>query len=323
MFNSFSLCQVDGGLVETNVGKRDIAEVFPLNPEKQEKDGVPDNTMMDFLHEPNLLHNLSVRYSRDEIYTFTAYILIAINPYKTINIYDEETMKRYHKKVLLLFLVFFASLFLRCCFYVHANAIIFRICCQVLILSLFLFFFLFFFCNKGAALAPHVFAVAERAYRQMIHAGRYQSQSIICSGDSGSGKTESAKYLLRYLTTIADGGKGNHSAEKEEQSVETRILEANPIMEAFGNAKTLRNNNSSRFGKFVKVHFSKESKAKGAELASYTSYVVGADITTYLLEKPRLTLQPKGERNFHIFYQVFILHLILSFFLFIILFSWL
>jgi myosin heavy subunit len=229
--------------------------------------------MMDYLHEPNLLHNLSVRYNRDEIYTFTAYILIAINPYKSLNIYDEETMWKYHKKVgsdcsapCWMFLLFLASNF---------------------------------FHFQGSSLPPHVFAVAERAYRQMIHAGRYHSQSIVCSGDSGSGKTESAKYVLRYLTTIASGGK------KEQSVLEKRILEANPIMEAFGNAKTLRNNNSSRFGKFVRVHFSKEVKGEGAELRTYKSYVVGADITTYLLEKPRLTLQPQGERNFHIFYQVF------------------
>src|SRR5437868_5693687 len=97
------------------------------------------------------------------------------------------------------------------------------------------------------ALPPHVFAIAERAYRHMLSASR--SQSIICSGDSGAGKTETAKYLLRYLTTIAGSGQGEQSA------LEKRIIEANPIMEAFGNAKTLRNDNSSRFGKFVRVHF--------------------------------------------------------------------
>ena len=134
------------------------------------------------------------------------------------------------------------------------------------------------------ALPPHVFAIAERAYRHMLSS--FRSQSIVCSGDSGAGKTETAKYLLRYLTTIAGSGNGEQSA------LEKRIIEANPIMEAFGNAKTLRNNNSSRFGKFVRVHFGNDYR------------VVGADITTYLLEKPRLTLQPRGERNFHIFYQV-------------------
>ena len=135
------------------------------------------------------------------------------------------------------------------------------------------------------SLPPHVFAIAERAFRHMR--GGKRSQSIICSGDSGAGKTETCKYLLRYMTTVA----GSHG-ESGSDVLEKRIIEANPIIEAFGNAKTLRNNNSSRFGKFVRVHFSEDNK------------VVGADITTYLLEKSRLVVQSKKERNFHVFYQV-------------------
>ena len=150
------------------------------------------------------------------------------------------------------------------------------------------------------SLPPHVYAIGERAYRHMVN-GR-KSQCVVCSGDSGAGKTETAKHLLRYLTTIASsGGRGEGEGEGEgeagkreegESVLEKRIIEANPIMEAFGNAKTLRNHNSSRFGKFVRVHFGS------------TSRVIGADITTYLLEKSRVTLQPNKERNFHIFYQV-------------------
>ena len=163
---------------------------------------------------------------------------------------------------------------------------------------------------------PHVYAIAERAFRHM-RGGRW-SQSIICSGDSGAGKTETCKYVLRYLTTMAGKclpGKGIGEMRKLEQL----IIEANPIMEAFGNAKTGRNNNSSRFGKFIRVHFGEEEEEEEEEEIDPETgikvkkekldiapnlIVVGADITTYLLEKSRLITQPQQERNFHVFYQL-------------------
>ncbi|VBB27468.1 unnamed protein product [Acanthocheilonema viteae] len=130
-------------------------------------------------------------------------------------------------------------------------------------------------------LPPHIFAIADSAYRDMKRTKN--SQSIIVSGESGAGKTESQKYILRYLCESWNSVAG---------PIEQRLLETNPILEAFGNAKTLRNNNSSRFGKFVEIHFNSKSS------------VGGGFISHYLLEKSRICHQLEGERNYHIFYQL-------------------
>lgn len=129
------------------------------------------------------------------------------------------------------------------------------------------------------AVPPHVFAVADKSFRDMK--ALKKSQSIIVSGESGAGKTESTKYLLRYLCELWGTTAG---------PIEQRILDANPVMEAFGNAKTTRNNNSSRFGKFMEVHFDSRYQ------------VVGGFISHYLLEKSRICLQSENERNYHVFY---------------------
>ncbi|XP_075467388.1 unconventional myosin-Vb-like isoform X2 [Ascaphus truei] len=131
-------------------------------------------------------------------------------------------------------------------------------------------------------LDPHIFAVAEEAYMQM---GRdSQNQSIIISGESGAGKTVSAKYVMRYFAMVG-GACGN-------STVEERVLASNPIMEAIGNAQTIRNDNSSRFGKYVEIGFSPNYR------------IIGASMKTYLLEKTRVTFQAMSERNYHIFYQL-------------------
>ncbi|XP_076028705.1 myosin heavy chain 95F jaguar isoform X2 [Oratosquilla oratoria] len=128
---------------------------------------------------------------------------------------------------------------------------------------------------------PHVFAIADKAFRDMKVLK--QSQSIIVSGESGAGKTESTKYILRYLCSSWGSKAG---------PLEQKILDANPVLEAFGNAKTTRNNNSSRFGKFIEIHFNERNS------------VVGGFISHYLLEKSRIALQGANERNYHIFYQL-------------------
>ncbi|XP_054163685.1 unconventional myosin-VI-like isoform X2 [Oppia nitens] len=130
-------------------------------------------------------------------------------------------------------------------------------------------------------MSPHVFAIADKAFRDMR--ATKQSQSIVVSGESGAGKTESTKYVLRYLC---------ESWGSQSGQIEQLILDANPVLEAFGNAKTMRNNNSSRFGKFIEIHFN----------AKHT--VVGGYISHYLLEKSRICGQSVSERNYHIFYQL-------------------
>ncbi|KAL5538472.1 hypothetical protein UlMin_045759 [Ulmus minor] len=140
---------------------------------------------------------------------------------------------------------------------------------------------------KGAAfgeLSPHPFAVADAAYRLMINEGI--SQSILVSGESGAGKTESTKLLMRYLAYM--GGR----AVSEGRTVEQQVLESNPVLEAFGNAKTVRNNNSSRFGKFVEIQFDQ------------TGRISGAAIRTYLLERSRVCQVSDPERNYHCFYML-------------------
>ncbi|KAG0453292.1 hypothetical protein HPP92_025956 [Vanilla planifolia] len=140
---------------------------------------------------------------------------------------------------------------------------------------------------KGATfgeLSPHVFAVADAAYRLMINEG--VSQSILVSGESGAGKTESTKMLMRYLAYM--GGR----VAAEGRTVEQKVLESNPVLEAFGNAKTVRNNNSSRFGKFVEIQFDQRGK------------ISGAAIRTYLLERSRVCQVSDPERNYHCFYML-------------------
>ncbi|XP_012941999.2 unconventional myosin-VI [Aplysia californica] len=192
-----------------------------------------DNCALMYLNEATLLHNIKIRYMKNQIYTYTANILIAINPYYEIpDLYASSTIKKYQGKSL-------------------------------------------------GTLPPHCYAIADKAYRDMKVTKL--SQSIIVSGESGAGKTESTKHILKYLTESW----GTHAGP-----IEQRILESNPLLEAFGNAKTVRNNNSSRFGKFVEIHFDSKNS------------VCGGFISHYLLEKSRICTQAPQERNYHIFYRL-------------------
>ncbi|KAL8259044.1 hypothetical protein R6Q59_026997 [Mikania micrantha] len=214
--------------IRTVDGKKVVTKLSKVYPKEMDypDGGVDDMTKLSYLHEPGVLHNLSVRYQRDKIYTYTGNILIAVNPFQSLpHLYDAHMMEKY----------------------------------------------------KGAqfgTLSPHVFAIAEIAF----------SNSILVSGESGAGKTETTKMLMRYLAYVG-GHKGT-----EGRTVEQQVLESNPVLEAFGNAKTVRNNNSSRFGKFVELQFDKHGR------------ISGAAIRTYLLERSRVCQISDPERNYHCFY---------------------
>ncbi|KAL0276825.1 UNVERIFIED_CONTAM: hypothetical protein PYX00_004309 [Menopon gallinae] len=196
--------------------------------------GENDLTALSYLHEPAVLHNLKYRFCNlSTIYTYCGIVLVAINPYDELHIYDSDTIWTYRGK------------------------------------------------SQGD-LDPHIFAVAEEAYAKLEREGR--DQSIIVSGESGAGKTVSAKYAMRYFATV--GG------SSQDTQVDKKVLSSSPIMEAIGNAKTTRNDNSSRFGKFIEIKFNKNF------------HIIGASMRTYLLEKSRVVFQAPDERNYHIFYQL-------------------
>ncbi|XP_068914318.1 myosin heavy chain, muscle isoform X35 [Tenebrio molitor] len=136
---------------------------------------------------------------------------------------------------------------------------------------------------------PHIFAISDGAYVNMLT--NHENQSMLITGESGAGKTENTKKVIAYFATV-----GASSKKTEEQSkkgnLEDQVVQTNPVLEAFGNAKTVRNDNSSRFGKFIRIHFGPTGK------------LAGADIETYLLEKARVISQQSLERSYHIFYQI-------------------
>ena len=184
---------------------------------------IDDSVVMQTLHK---------RHEQDLVYTKNGAVLVAINPYKTLGLYDDSTMQQYKDSIGL---------------------------------------------EKEP---PHIFAVASATHRALI--SQSLDQAVVISGESGAGKTESARFLLQYLRFVC-----NASEELEE-----RISTSQPLTESFVCAKTVRNDNSSRFGKFLKLYFDKSAKIQGASLA------------TYLLEKSRVTHIGEGERAYHAFYNV-------------------
>uniref|UniRef100_A0A8C2UAW4 Myosin heavy chain, skeletal muscle, adult n=1 Tax=Coturnix japonica TaxID=93934 RepID=A0A8C2UAW4_COTJA len=145
--------------------------------------------------------------------------------------------------------------------------------------------------KKRQEAPPHIFSISDNAYQFMLT--DRENQSILITGESGAGKTVNTKRVIQYFATIAASGeKKKEESGKMQGTLEDQIISANPLLEAFGNAKTVRNDNSSRFGKFIRIHF-------GA-----TGKLASADIETYLLEKSRVTFQLPAERSYHIFYQI-------------------
>ncbi|XP_019717408.1 myosin-9-like isoform X1 [Hippocampus comes] len=147
--------------------------------------------------------------------------------------------------------------------------------------------------KKRHEMPPHIYAITDTAYRSMMQ--DREDQSILCTGESGAGKTENTKKVIQYLAYVASSFKSKKdqgSTALSHGELEKQLLQANPILEAFGNAKTVKNDNSSRFGKFIRINF------------DVNGYIVGANIETYLLEKSRAIRQAKEERSFHIFYYM-------------------
>jgi len=152
--------------------------------------------------------------------------------------------------------------------------------------------------KKRHEVPPHVFAITDIAYRSMLQ--DREDQSILCTGESGAGKTENTKKVIQYLAYVAASKPKSSSlmpASTQQEGLsfgelEQQLLKANPILEAFGNAKTVKNDNSSRFGKFIRINF------------DASGYIAGANIETYLLEKARIIRQASEERSFHVFYQL-------------------
>ncbi|XP_015035935.1 myosin heavy chain, muscle isoform X42 [Drosophila pseudoobscura] len=137
---------------------------------------------------------------------------------------------------------------------------------------------------------PHIFAISDGAYVDMLT--NHVNQSMLITGESGAGKTENTKKVIAYFATVGASTKKEDPDAKKKGSLEDQVVQTNPVLEAFGNAKTVRNDNSSRFGKFIRIHFGPTGK------------LAGADIETYLLEKARVISQQSLERSYHIFYQI-------------------
>eukprot|EP00927_Polykrikos_kofoidii_P057537 TRINITY_DN5167_c0_g1_i1.p1 TRINITY_DN5167_c0_g1~~TRINITY_DN5167_c0_g1_i1.p1 ORF type:complete len:1365 (-),score=320.45 TRINITY_DN5167_c0_g1_i1:45-4139(-) len=207
---------------------------LPFQNANMPETGFPNMTTLDHLHEAALLHNLRVRFFVQACpYTYTADIVIAVNPYRWFpHLFNEEKRKEY--------LVF-----------------------------------------DREKLAPHVYSTSSRAYAGLQE--QKADQSILVSGESGAGKTETVKIMLGHLAFIASSDDTSHIR---------RIVESNPLLESFGNAQTVRNDNSSRFGKFIELELNKSCKLSGSRCR------------TYLLEKSRVVGQDAGERNYHILYQM-------------------
>jgi myosin heavy subunit/signal-transduction protein with cAMP-binding, CBS, and nucleotidyltransferase domain len=250
-----------------------------LRLEEDDYIGVDDVLHLPHVTEASLLHALRLRYKRNDIYTSAGPILISINPYKNVLINETESL--YSEKRMLL--------------YRKQNT------------------------SEGAVLPPHLFSIADKAYSAMLDSMDVEpmdadaslleqhvpvrNQSIIISGESGAGKTEATKIIMQYLARITKKISSTSDCiqslilspdGKAIAALEDKVLGSNPLLETFGNARTLRNDNSSRFGKFIHIYFETSGKAK----------IKGASISNYLLERTRICTQIQGERNYHIFYQL-------------------
>ncbi|XP_062869528.1 si:zfos-588f8.1 isoform X3 [Trichomycterus rosablanca] len=229
----------DGTIRYTNLpaarNERDVQHLVArgfLPPRHEDFD---DLCNLPFLDEDSILANLRSRFQKKKIYTYAGSILVAINPFKFLPIYNPKYVKMYEN-------------------------------------------------HQLGKLEPHIFAIADVSYYTMLR--KRINQCIVISGESGSGKTQSTNFLIHCLTALSQKGYAS--------GVERTILGAGPVLEAFGNAKTAHNNNSSRFGKFIQVNYLESGVVRGAV------------VEKYLLEKSRLVSREENERNYHVFYYLLV-----------------
>jgi len=250
---------------------------------------VQDMVELSQLHEGAILNNLRQRYAKDEVYTNISSILISINPYKLLPCYGPAVMRMYRNALATRNTV-------RPPKPTSASESSSSSSSSANSSSP----------AASQALPPHIYALSDDAYTSLVR--DEQNQAIIISGESGAGKTEAAKLVLQYLAECSGGGSsssrygirsgastgtGTAGSSMHAGVVAQQVLEANPILESFGNAKTVRNNNSSRFGKFQTIEFD-----------SKTGKMRGATCQAYLLEKSRVVNHAHGERSYHSFYQL-------------------
>ncbi|CAK4680520.1 hypothetical protein LEN26_011023 [Aphanomyces euteiches] len=215
-------------------------------------DLVDDLIQLPNMHEPGICHTLSERFKKNYIYTLTGEILLAVNPFQDLGIYSDKLIRKYIRHGMLQALG-----------------------------------------DNETTMPPHVFGIADAAFRSLTAplTGEPLNQSILVSGESGAGKTETTKFIMKYLAAVSQS-KSVRNINISQSDVMSQVLSSSPILEAFGNARTIRNDNSSRFGKFIKMQFSDRG------------VLMGASIQTYLLETVRVTSQAPGERNYHVFYEL-------------------
>ncbi|KFG37005.1 myosin G, partial [Toxoplasma gondii GAB2-2007-GAL-DOM2] len=271
--------------LEVTLAKSALTQVAPVT-DPRSLEGVQNVCVLGDVSEASVLHTVRLRYQRDEIYTNVGHIVLALNPFKYLQLYGPDFVRTYFED------------------------------------------------THVFDLPPHLFQVSAAAVKGLSERGK--PQSTLITGESGAGKTESTKLILQFLADVSElsssssssfkvssgarlveraernrsisqkdrgscgtggdnalqSGVGSGSQGREATSLQQRILEISPVLESFGNASTSRNPNSSRFGKWIEVYFGDKLK------------VLGASITSYLLELPRVTRHIAGERNYHVFYQL-------------------
>lgn len=206
-----------------------------------------DMVNLTVLDEHSMMDNLRRRFEVGEVYTTCGRIVVSVNPFRWLPLYNDDLIEQYHAAE-----------------------------------------------DPFASLPPHVYSISHAALSEIaVQASRglaMTSQSILVSGESGAGKTEATKICMRYLAVVDALCSVEFSSTAS--NLTERVLQTSPIMEAFGNAQTVRNDNSSRFGKFLQLQYSP------------TARQIGAHIYTYLLERTRVVAPPEREKNYHVFYAI-------------------